>query len=135
MNINFSSLGFGSNSIFYNPDWSNHPNFSWQAQAMGSCAPQFHELHHPEYLQFENQVLYPSSYDPLPQKSSLEDMLKEFMERTGQSTIQVPQPELSLEDALKEFMDIIGQSTIQVPQLMSAKYCICGPLNLQLLNL
>jgi hypothetical protein len=52
--------------IFYNPDWSNHPDFSWQAQVMGNCAPQFHELHHPEYPQFKNQVLRPSSYDHYP---------------------------------------------------------------------
>jgi hypothetical protein len=38
------------------------------------------------------------------------------MERTDQSTIQVPQPELSLEDTLNVFMDRIGQSTMQVPQ-------------------
>jgi hypothetical protein len=31
MNTNFSSPGFELNSNFYNPDWSNHPNFSWQA--------------------------------------------------------------------------------------------------------
>jgi hypothetical protein len=74
-----------------------------------------HELHHPDYQQFENQVLHPSSYDPLPQKSSLEDTLKIFMERNGQSTIQVPQPELSLEDTPKVFMERTGQSTIQVP--------------------
>jgi hypothetical protein len=111
MNTNFSSPGFDSNSNFYNSDWSNHSDFSWQAQAMRNCAPQFQELHHPEYLQFENQVLNPSSYDPLPQKS-LEDTLKEFMEITGQSTIQVLQPESSLEDTLKEFMETTSQ-TIQ----------------------
>jgi hypothetical protein len=105
MTMNFSSPGFESNSNFYNPDWSNHPDFTWQAQVMGNCAPQFHELHHPKYQQFENQVLHHSSYDPLPQKSSLEDMLKIFMKRTGQSTILVPQPELSLEDTLKVFME------------------------------
>jgi len=104
MNTNFSSLGFDSNSNFYNSDWSNHPNFSWEAQAMGNCASQFHELHHPEYPQFENQVLDPSSYNPLPQQSSLEDMLEEFMETIGQSTIQVPSPEPSLEDTFKAFM-------------------------------
>jgi hypothetical protein len=109
MNINVSSLGFESNSIFYNPDWSNHPDFSWLAQAIRNCVPQFHELHHPEYSQFGNQVLHPSSYDPLPQKSLLEDTLKEFMEITGQSTIQVRQPESSLEDTLKAFMHLTGQ--------------------------
>jgi hypothetical protein len=109
-NINISNLGFESNSNFYNPDWSNHHDFSWQAQAMGHCAPQFHELHHLEYPQFENQVFHPSSYDHFPKKSSLKDTLKEFMERTRQSTIQVPQPESSLEDTLKAFMHLTGQS-------------------------
>jgi hypothetical protein len=66
MNINVSNPRFESNSNFYNPDWSNHLDFMWQAQAMGNCAPQFYELHHPEYPQFENQVFHPSSYDLLP---------------------------------------------------------------------
>jgi hypothetical protein len=39
MNTNFSSPGFNSNSNFYNPNWSNHYDFSWQAQGMGNCAP------------------------------------------------------------------------------------------------
>jgi hypothetical protein len=55
MNINFSSLGFDSNSNVYNLDWNNHSNFSWQAQAIENCAPHFHELHHPEYPQFNDQ--------------------------------------------------------------------------------
>jgi hypothetical protein len=109
-NTNFLNPGFESNSNFYNPDWSTHLDFSWQALAMGNCTPQFHELHHPEYPQFETQVLHPLSYDLLPKKSSLEDTLKVFMERTGQSTIQLPQPESSLEDTLKAFMHLIGQS-------------------------
>jgi hypothetical protein len=46
LNINFSSPGFESNSNFYNSDWSNHSNFSWQAQATENYAPQYHELHH-----------------------------------------------------------------------------------------
>ena len=50
MNTNFSSLGFESNSNFYNPDWRNHSDFSWQAHATGNYAPQSPELHHPEYL-------------------------------------------------------------------------------------
>jgi phage gp16-like protein len=116
MNVNFFSPGFESNSIFYNPDWCNHFDFSWQAQAIRNCTSQFLELHHPKYSQFKNQVLHPSPYDSLPQKSSLDDTLKECMERIGQSTIQVSQPKLSLEDMLREFMEISSQSTIQVPQ-------------------
>jgi hypothetical protein len=30
MNTNFSNLEFDSNFNFYNPDWSNHYDFSWQ---------------------------------------------------------------------------------------------------------
>jgi hypothetical protein len=110
MNTNFSSPRFKSNSNFYNSDWSNHSNFSWQTQATRNYAPPHNELHYPKYLQFENQVLNPSSYDPLPQRSSLEDALKEFMERTGKSTIQVPQPELSLEDTVKAFIQASSQN-------------------------
>jgi hypothetical protein len=86
MNTNFSSPGFDSNSNFYNPDWSDHPDFSWQAQAMGNCAPQFQELRHPDYLQFDNQSSHPSSYNYLASssQSTLEDTLKVFMELTGQ---------------------------------------------------
>jgi hypothetical protein len=62
-----------------------------------------------EYYLKHIKVLNHSSYDPLPQKS-LEDTLKEFMEITGQSTIQVLQPESSLEDTLKEFMENTSQT-------------------------
>jgi uncharacterized protein (UPF0305 family) len=41
-------------------------------------------------------------------------MLKVFMERTSQSTIQVPQPESSLENNLKAFMHLTGQSISDV---------------------
>jgi hypothetical protein len=66
VHANFSNTGFDSNSSFYNPDWSNHSDFSWQDQATGNYAPSHNELHHLEYSQFKNQVLHPSSYDPLP---------------------------------------------------------------------
>jgi hypothetical protein len=49
MNNNFSSPRFESNSNFYNSNWSNHSDFSWQAQAIRNYAPQYYELHHPEY--------------------------------------------------------------------------------------
>jgi len=91
MNPNFSSLGFDANPNFYNPDWSNHPDFSWQAQTMGNCAPQFQELHHPDYPQFDNQSSHPSSYN-YPASSShstLEDTLKVFIELTGRAISDV----------------------------------------------
>ena len=39
-NTNFSSHVFESNSNFYNPNWSNHSDFLWQAHAIGNYAPQ-----------------------------------------------------------------------------------------------
>jgi hypothetical protein len=79
---------------------------------MRNYAPTHNELHCPEYPPFENQVLDPSSYNPFPQQLSLKDTMKEFMERIGQSTIQVPQPEASWEDTFKAFMHSNSQ-TIQ----------------------
>jgi hypothetical protein len=81
MNTNFSSPGFDSNSNFYHRDWSNHSDFSWQAQAMGKCAPQFQELRHSEYPQFDDQSSHPSShnYPASFSQSTLEDTVKVFM--------------------------------------------------------
>jgi hypothetical protein len=87
MNTNFSNPGFDSNSNVYNPNRSNHPDFSWQAQAMRNCAPQYHELHYPEYLQFDDQSSHPSSYNypASSSQSTLEDTLKAFMQITVQA--------------------------------------------------
>jgi hypothetical protein len=91
MNTNFSSPGFDSNSNFYNGDWSNHSDFSWQAQAMGNCAPQFQELRHSEYSQFDDQSSHPSShnYPTSFSQSTLEDTLKVLMQLTGQAISEV----------------------------------------------
>jgi hypothetical protein len=65
-------------------------------------------LHHPEYPQFDNNFSSHSSYDYPPEKSSLEDTLKEFMELVNQPTIPVLH-EPSLEDALYAFRQTINQ--------------------------
>ena len=75
--------------IFYTPDWSCHSDFSGQAHATGNNASQFHELHHSEYSQFDNSSSISSSYDYLPQQSSMEDSLKDFMQLTGQSIQEI----------------------------------------------
>jgi hypothetical protein len=79
LNTNFSSLGSELNSNFYNLDWNNHSNSSWQAHAMGNYDLQVDKLHHPEYLQFDNKFSSPSSCNYPPQDSSLEDTLKAFI--------------------------------------------------------
>jgi hypothetical protein len=63
MNTSFSNQGFESNSNIYTPGWSNHFDFSWQAHATRNYAPQFHDLHHSEYSQFNNPSSIPLSYD------------------------------------------------------------------------
>jgi hypothetical protein len=108
MNTSFSSPGFESDSNIYNPNWSNHFDFSWQARATGNYAPQIDKLHHPDYPQFDNQLSSHSSYDYPPKQSSLEETLKEFMEQVSQPTIPASQ-ELSLEDILKAFKQIVNQ--------------------------
>jgi hypothetical protein len=99
LNTSFSSPEFESNSNFYNLDWSNHSDLSWQAHATGNYAPQVDELHHPDYLEFDNQFSSHSSYDYPPKQSSLQETLKEFMELVGQPTIPASK-EPSLEGQL-----------------------------------
>jgi hypothetical protein len=108
LNTIFSSPGFESNSNFYNLDWSNHSDFSWHDHALENFAPQVDELHFPEYPQFDNHFSSHSSYDYPPEKSSLEDTLKEFMELVGQLTISASH-EPSLEDILETFRKTINQ--------------------------
>jgi hypothetical protein len=85
MNINFSCLRFELDSNFYNQDWSNHSDFSWQAQAMENYAPQCHDQYHLEYLQFDSQSSHHSSYNQLIPQSTLEGTLKTFMQLTGEA--------------------------------------------------
>jgi hypothetical protein len=83
MNTSFSNPGCDSNSNFYNPDWSNQSDFSWSAQTIGNYAPQFQELHHSDYPQFDHQA-QPLVYQvpqPAPQ-SSWEEIMKAFMQST-----------------------------------------------------
>jgi hypothetical protein len=108
LNTSFSSPEFESNSNFYNSDWSNHSDFSWHDHATENFAPQVDELHHPEYPQFDNHFSSHSSYDYPPEKSSLEDTLKEFMELVGQLTIPASH-EPSLEDTLETFRKTVNQ--------------------------
>jgi hypothetical protein len=83
MNTSFSNPGCYSNFNFYNPDWSNQSDFSWQVQTTGNYAPQFQEVHHSDYPQFDHQAQSPAyqAPQPLPQ-SSLEEMMKVLIQST-----------------------------------------------------
>jgi hypothetical protein len=107
MNTSFFNPGFESNSNFYNSDWSNHPDFSWQAHAKENYASQVDELHHPDYPQFDNQFSSYPSYNYPHKQSFLKETL-EFMELVGQPTIPASH-ELSLEETLEEFRKTVNQ--------------------------
>ena len=108
LNTSFSSPGFESNSNFYNPDWSNHFDFSWHAHATENFAPQSYGLHHSEYPQSDNHFSNPSPYNYLPKQSSFKETFKEFKELIGQPTIPTPQ-EPSLENIVEAFRQIVNQ--------------------------
>jgi hypothetical protein len=92
MNTNFSNPGCDSNFNFYNSDWSNQSDFSWSDQTIGNYIPQFQELHHSDYPQFNHQA-QPSAYQA-PQstpQSSLEEMMKAFMQSTDKNLLALTQ--------------------------------------------
>jgi hypothetical protein len=99
---NFSNTGFDSNFSFYNSDWSNHSDFSWQDQATGNYAPSHNELHHLQYSQFKNQVLHPSSYDPLPKKLSLEETLQAFIRISNRNIQELKKVTMSNDQIMQE---------------------------------
>jgi len=69
INTLFSRMRNDPYSDSYNPAWSNQSNISWQAQALENYAPQFHELYHQAYPQFNDQS-YSPQYQATPQQQS-----------------------------------------------------------------
>ena len=68
MNTPFSKPVNDPYSDFYNLIWSNPSNILWQAQAPGNYAPQFHELHHQSYPQFNGHSYDFPQYQSAPQQ-------------------------------------------------------------------
>ena len=95
------SLAIGLNpiQIFYNPDWSNYFDFSWQAHAIRNYASQVDKLHNLEYPQFDNQFSTPSLCNYAPEQSSLEDTLNAFREIVNQGVKELRQSMQELKDA------------------------------------
>jgi hypothetical protein len=110
MNTNFSNLGFDSNSNFYNLDWSNHPNFSWQAQTMRNYAPQYHELYHPEYPQFDQQSSHHSSYNYPAQELSSEDTFIAFIQKSIQNLQELQKVTMSSSQNIQELKQFTHQA-------------------------
>jgi hypothetical protein len=122
MNTNFSRPSFDSNSNFYNSDWSNHSEFLWQTQATGNCAPQYHDLHHPEYPQFNHQSSNPSSYNYPAQELSFEDTVKAFIQASNQSTQELKNATMRSNQAIQELQKVTmrNDQILQEFKLMNA---------------
>jgi hypothetical protein len=119
MNSNFSSPGFESNSNFYNPDWSNYLDFSWQAQVMGNSAPLYLDPHHLKYPQFDNQSSHPSSYNyPASfSQSTLEDTLKVFIELTGRTISDMKNATMENTQAIARIEGLMKYLVVEVTRI------------------
>jgi hypothetical protein len=120
MNTNFSNPGFESNSNVYNSDWRNHPNFSWQAQAMGNCAPQYHDLHHPEYPQINHQSSPPSSYNYPAQRLSLEETLQAFIQTSNRNIQELKKVTMSNNQMMQELKSVTMSNDQIMQELKTA---------------
>jgi hypothetical protein len=121
MNTNFSSPGFESNSNVYNSDWRNHPNFSWQAQAMGNCAPQYHDLHHPEYPQINHQSSPPSSYNYPAQRLSLEETLQAFIQTSNRNIQELKKVTMSNNQMMQELKSVTMSNDQTMQELKQSR--------------
>jgi hypothetical protein len=100
---------------------------------MGNCSPQFQELHHPDYPQFDNQSSHPSSYNypTSSSQSTLEDTLKVFIELTCQAisdvknaTMENTQPIARMEGQIEYLVDEVTRIEEEEfqSQLMATRY-------------
>lgn len=100
----------------YDPAWSNQSDIPWQAQAPESYAPQFHELYHQTYPQFNDQAAYPPSnfhhshqqWQSSPYCANFEDNWQPFSQATPP-----PRFDSDLQEELLKFMNEIATSVSQ----------------------
>ena len=84
---------------------------------MGNHAPQVNELHHPEYLQFDNQFSTPSSCNYPPQDSSLEDTLKKFIQSNNQILQEIKDATMVNSQSIYEIKDAAMANTEAIARL------------------
>ncbi|KAL5546440.1 hypothetical protein UlMin_006127 [Ulmus minor] len=104
------SYGKSSDSPFaptYNPNWRNHPNFSWRQNqpSMNQSGTQVNmhnqHIHHPN-------PTYPLNV-PQQRKPSLEDTLQQFMQSTQQALHSNSQAISKLETQLGQLATAVGE--------------------------
>jgi hypothetical protein len=117
----FQKQASGPYSETYNPEWRNHPNFSWkQNQPTTNQGGAPHPPHHypPIFSSYQNQgrSAQPasSSYQaptqaPASSTQSLEETMREFMKLTGQSISEVRQSTMVNTQAISKLEMQMGQ--------------------------
>jgi hypothetical protein len=109
MNTQFSRP---RNEAYYDsdhPGWSNQSNISWQAQAVENYAPQFHELYHQAYPQFNDQTTYPpSNFHPPHQQWQSSPYCAEF-EDNWQPSYQATPSTQSNSDVQVQMLKLTGE--------------------------
>ncbi|XP_021834176.1 uncharacterized protein LOC110773973, partial [Prunus avium] len=105
----------------YNPNWRNHPNFSWrsnQPQNSGGNPSQNNQLCQPPVPQPTPQFVATQQQ----QSSSLEDSIQKFMQLTGQAINDVKASTQQNTQAISKLEQQIGQLATVVGEREKGKF-------------
>jgi hypothetical protein len=104
----------------YDPAWSNQSNISWQAQAPENYAPQFHELYHQAYPQFNDQTAYPpSNFHPPHQQWQSSPYCADFEDNWQPSSQATPSPQ-SDSDVQAQILKLMGEINQKLTQTVTS---------------
>ncbi|KAL5550681.1 hypothetical protein UlMin_000857 [Ulmus minor] len=104
------SYGKSSDSPFaptYNPNWRNHPNFSWRQNQPSMNQPGTQVNMHNQHIHHPNPT-YPLNV-PQQRKPSLEDTLQQFIQSTQQVLHSNSQAISKLETQLGQLATAVGE--------------------------
>lgn len=127
------------NEPYYDhPGWSNQSNISWHAQAPENYAPQFHELYHQAYSQFNDQAAYPpSNFHPSHQQWQSSPYCAKFEDNWQPSSHATPSTQsgsdfqaqmLKLMGKINQAVESRGQALISLSQAIGKIEAQMGPM-------
>ncbi|KAL6542016.1 hypothetical protein OROGR_011502 [Orobanche gracilis] len=121
------SYGKSSDSPFaptYNPNWRNHPNFSWK-QNMHPMNQGGHQMNMSNQQNIRPNQYPPNSYQypsTVPKKPSLEDTLQQFMQSTQQMFQSTQQAIQSNSQSISKLETQIGQLAATLAEREKGKF-------------
>ncbi|XP_062166963.1 uncharacterized protein LOC133873251 [Alnus glutinosa] len=87
---------------------------------MGNCAPQYHDLHHPEYPQINHQYSPPSSYNYPAQRLSLEETLQAFIQTSNRNIQELKKVTMSNNQMMQELKSVTMSNDQIMQELKTA---------------